>query len=85
MNEIRKLALSYIQDFAAIYGTYISNPCATSLYTVVDNHDIISQAIVYAIGCNDYMWLKGFVKNEISYVDTKDDLYKLAVKIANLV
>lgn len=85
MNEIRKLALTFIQDFAAMYGTYINKPCPTSLYTVVDNHDHIAQAIVYAVGNNDYRWLREFIKYEISYVDTQDDLYKLAVKIANLV
>lgn len=84
MNEIRKLALSYIQDFAAGYGVFIRAKVGTSIYKVVDGKDKIAQAIVRAVGLNEYKWLKSYLELLKDYTDTQDDLYKLAVKISNL-
>lgn len=85
MNEIRKLALTYLQDYCAGYGVYIRATNGTSIYKVVDRKDCIANAIIRAIGLNDYRWLKQYLALEEDYTDTKDDLYQLAVKIANLV
>lgn len=85
MNEIRKLALSYIQDYAAEYGVYLIQPLSRDLYKIVDTSEQIASHIVYAIDCNDYQFLKTYLNISESYLDLKDDLYQLAVKISNLV
>lgn len=84
MDEIRKLAISYVQDFCALYGYYIKNSYY-SLFDVVDTHDELAQAIVYTIDNNKYNKLKHLLNTIINCIDTKDDLYRLALKIANLV
>lgn len=85
MNEIKKLALSYIQDFAASYCVYLSYPVSLDLYKVVDTSEQLAQNIVYTIDFCDYQYLKRYLKMVVDYIDINDDLYKLAVKIANLV
>lgn len=85
MSEIKKIAISYIQDFAASYCVYLTYPVSLDLYKVVDTSESLAQNIVYTIESSDYQYLKRYLKIVVDYIDINDDLYKLAVRIANLV